>query len=117
MLPFVAVIVTADCGAKVFHAAETGALMSVLVAEGVAVARALGITLDGDPEKMIDHGREVAYHHKPSMLQDVEAHRATEIDALNAGIARIGRGAGVACPMNEAVAAMIRGLEHSWTLA
>ena len=96
---------------------EVRALMSVLVAEGVAVARALGIALDDDPEKMIDHGREVAYNHKPSMLQDVEAHRKTEIEALNAGIAKLGRELGVACPMNEAVAAMIKGLEHSWTLA
>lgn len=96
---------------------EVRALMSVLVAEGVAVAKALGITLDDDPEKMIDHGREVAYNHKPSMLQDVEARRATEIDALNAGIAKIGREHGVPCPMNEAVAALIKGLEHSWTLA
>ena len=51
------------------------------------------------------------------MLQDVEAHRKTEIEALNAGIAKLGRELGVACPMNEAVAAMIKGLEHSWTLA
>lgn len=95
---------------------EVRALMSVLVAEGVAVAQALGIMLDDDPEKMIDHGQKVAHDHKPSMLQDVEARRKTEIDALNAGIARIGREVGVACPMNEAVAAMIKGLEHSWTL-
>jgi len=92
------------------------AVMSELAKEGVAVADALGIELDGDPDEMIDHGREVAYNHKPSMLQDVEAERPTEIDALNAGIAEIGRKVGVPCPLNEAVAGMIKGLEHSWTL-
>ena len=92
------------------------ALMSALAKEGVAVADALGIVLDDDPDKMIDHGREVAYNHKPSMLQDVEAQRPTEIDALNVGIAEIGRKVGVPCPLNEAVAGMIKGLEHSWTL-
>ena len=74
------------------------------------------IELDHDPDKMIDHGREVAYNHKPSMLQDVEAQRPTEVDALNAGIAKIGREIGVPCPLNEAMAGMIKGLEQSWKL-
>jgi len=92
------------------------AVMSGLAQEGIAVADALGVTLDSDPEELIDYGREVAYNHKPSMLQDVEAQRATEIDALNAGIAKIGRELGVPCPLNEAMAGIIKGLEHSWTL-
>ena len=91
-------------------------VMSVLVKEGVAVADALGITLDSDPEALIDYGREKAYYHPPSMLQDVMAQRLTEVDALNGGIARLGRELGIPCPMNEACAAVIRGLEASWTL-
>jgi 2-dehydropantoate 2-reductase len=94
---------------------EVRSLMSGLAQEGIAVANKLGITLDSDPEKLIDHGREVAYHHKPSMLQDVLAERVTEVDALNAAIARLGKEVGVDCPLNEAVSGMIRGLEHSWT--
>jgi len=62
-------------------------IMSGLVQEGVAVADALGITLDSDPEKLIDIGREKAYYHPPSMLQDILAERLTEIDALNGAIA------------------------------
>lgn len=91
-------------------------IMSVLVQEGQAVAQALGITLDSDPEALIDYGREKAYYHPPSMLQDVMAERLTEIDALNGGIARLGRELGIPCPMNEACAAMIKGLETSWSL-
>ena len=91
-------------------------VMSVLVKEGMAVADALGITLDSDPEALIDYGREKAYYHPPSMLQDVMAQRLTEVDALNGGIARLGRELGIPCPMNEACAALIKGLEASWTL-
>jgi len=90
-------------------------LISALVVEAVAVAGALGITLDSDPEKLIDHGREVAYEHKASMLQDVLAKRPTEVEAMNGGIVAFGRKTGVPTPLNEAVLALIKGLEHSWT--
>ena len=90
-------------------------VMSELVKEGVAVADALGITLDSDPDKLIDYGREKAYHHPPSMLQDVLAQRLTEVDALNGGIAQLGQKHGVPTPLNEAMASIIKGLEASWS--
>jgi 2-dehydropantoate 2-reductase len=90
-------------------------LMSELVKEGVAVADALGITLDSDPDELIDYGREKAYHHPPSMLQDVFAQRLTEVDALNGGIAQLGQKHGIPTPLNEAMTAIIKGLEASWT--
>jgi 2-dehydropantoate 2-reductase len=92
-------------------------LVSMLVDEGKAVATAQGIVLDADPEELIDHAArpEVAYGHKASMLQDVEARRATEIDYLNGGIARFGREHGVPTPLNDAIAALIKGVEASWT--
>jgi 2-dehydropantoate 2-reductase len=93
------------------------ALVSRLVAEGKAVATAQGIVLDADPEELIDHAArpDVAYGHKASMLQDVEAQRPTEIDYLNGGIGRFGRELGVPTPLNDAVTAMIKGVESSWT--
>ncbi len=91
-------------------------IMSGLVKEGVAVARALDITLDSDPEELIDIGREKAYYHPPSMLQDVLAERLTEIDALNGAIAKLGATLNIPCPLNEACTALIKGLEYSWTL-
>ena len=92
------------------------AIVSVLVDEGKAVAGAQGITLDADPEELIDHAAkpEVAYGHRASMLQDVEARRATEIDFLNGGIARFGRELGVPTPLNDAITSLIKGLEASW---
>jgi 2-dehydropantoate 2-reductase len=91
-------------------------LVSALVDEGKAVAAAMGIELDADPEELIDHAAkpEVAYDHKASMLQDVEARRATEVDYLNGGIVRFGREHGVPTPLNEAIAALIKGMEASW---
>jgi 2-dehydropantoate 2-reductase len=91
-------------------------LVSGLVDEGKAVAAAQGIELDADPEELIDHAAkpEVAYDHKASMLQDVEARRETEIDYLNGGIVRFGREHGVPAPLNEAILALVKGLEGSW---
>ncbi len=92
------------------------ALVSGLVDEGKAVAAAQGIELDADPEELIDHAArpDVAYDHKASMLQDVEDHRQTEIDYLNGGIVRFGREHGVPAPLNEAILALVKGLEASW---
>jgi 2-dehydropantoate 2-reductase len=91
-------------------------LVSVLVDEGKAVAAAQEIELDADPEELIDHAArpDVAYGHKASMLQDVEAHRATEVDYLNGGIARFGRELAVPTPLNTAITALVKGLEASW---
>jgi 2-dehydropantoate 2-reductase len=93
-------------------------LVSGLVDEGKAVAAAQGIELDADPEELIDHAAkpEVAYWHKASMLQDAEARRTTEIDYLNGGIVRFGREQGVPTPLNEAVTALIKGMERAWQL-
>ena len=92
-------------------------LVTALVDEGKAVAAAQGIVLDADPEALIDHAArpDVAYGHRASMLQDVEARRATEIDALNGGIGRFGRELGVPTPLNDAVTQLVKALEDSWT--
>jgi len=89
-------------------------VMRELVNEGKAVAAAMGIQLDGDPDKMIDYGREKAYQHPPSMLSDVLHKRQTEVDALNGGIAMFGEQTGVPTPLNSAVRDIIKGLEYSW---
>ena len=91
-------------------------LVTGLVDEGKAVAAAQGIELDADPEDLIDHAAkpEVAYDHKASMLQDVEARRPTEIDYLNGGIVRFGDENGVPTPLNRAIWSLVKGLEDSW---
>jgi 2-dehydropantoate 2-reductase len=101
---------------RVCERPDLRALVSGLVDEGKAIAAAQGIVLDADPEALIDHAAkpEVAYNHKASMLQDIEARRPTEIDYLNGGIARFGAELGVPSPLNDTIAALVRGIEASW---
>ena len=101
---------------RVCERPDLRALVSGLVDEGKAVAAAQGIVLDADPEELIDHAArpDVAYGHKASMLQDVEARRPTEIDFLNGGIARFGRELGVPTPLHDTITALIKGVEAAW---
>ena len=103
---------------RVCERPELRRVVGELVDEGKAVAAAQGIQLDQDPEELIDHAArpDVAYDHKASMLQDVEARRPTEIDYLNGGIVRFGEEHGVPTPLNAAIWALVKGLEASWTL-
>lgn len=102
---------------RVCEAPELRRLVSALVDEGRSVAAAQGIELDADPEELIDYAArpDVAHDHKASMLQDVQARRQTEIDYLNGGVARFGHEHGVPTPLNDAVTALIKGVERSWT--
>jgi 2-dehydropantoate 2-reductase len=104
---------------RVCERPDLRALVSGLVGEGKAVAAAQGIVLDADPEELIDHAARpnVAYDHRASMLQDVDARRPTEIDYLNGGIVRFGREHGVPTPLNEAIWALVKGVEQSWRVA
>jgi 2-dehydropantoate 2-reductase len=101
---------------RVCERPDLRALVSGLVREGKSVATALRIELDADPEALIDEAAkpEVAYDHKASMLQDVEARRQTEIDYLNGGIVRFGKEHGVQTPLNQAIWALLKGVEQSW---
>ena len=67
------------------------------------------------PEELFDFAarKEIAYDHKPSMLQDVEAGRQTEIDFLNGAIVDFGERHGVDAPLNRALTALVKGLERS----
>ena len=105
---------------RLHHAAATffgptGELFDALIDEGIAVARALGIELHDDPRKMVQAGANAPGKHKASMLQDVEAGRRTEVDFMNGAIVQCGEKAGVPTPLNKALWALVKGLEHSWT--
>jgi 2-dehydropantoate 2-reductase len=94
--------------------APTRSVVEGLLAEGKAVAAALGIALDEDPVELNERAARRNPDHRPSMLQDVVAHRRTEVDTLNGGIVDAGRRVGVPTPLNAVVADLIRGLEQSW---
>lgn len=93
----------------------TGDLFNRLIDEGLAVAKALGIEVHGDPRELVKKGANAPGKHKASMLQDVLAKRQTEVDFMNGAIVEWGEKVGVATPLNRAMWALIKGLEHSWT--
>jgi len=78
------------------------------------VADALGIELEDDPAEVVYSAAKANYRHRPSMLQDVAAHRPTEIATLNGGIVRAAGSAGVPVPLHHAMVDLIRGIERSW---
>ena len=92
----------------------TGQLFNDLIAEGESVAKKLGIELHGDPRALVQKGANAPGKHRASMLQDVLAKRQTEVDFMNGSIAQAGEKAGVPTPLNKALWALIKGLEHSW---
>jgi 2-dehydropantoate 2-reductase len=87
-----------------------------VMGEGRAVSDAQGIVLDQSPEELFDHAarKDVAYGHKPSMLQDVEAGRETEIDFLNGAIVDFGERHGVDAPLNRALTQLIKAKEEAY---
>lgn len=93
----------------------TRELAWAVMAEGRAVSDVQGITLDTSPEELFDYAarKEVAYDHKPSMLQDVEAGRETEVDFLNGAVVTFGERHGVDAPLNRTLTALVKGLERS----
>jgi 2-dehydropantoate 2-reductase len=80
----------------------------------MAVARAMGIALEKDPRELVRCAANAPGKHNASMLQDVLADRQTEVDFMNGAIARLGEQHGVPTPLNRAVWALVKGLEHSW---
>jgi 2-dehydropantoate 2-reductase len=93
----------------------TGQLFNDLIAEGEAVAKALGIELHGDPRALVQKGANAPGKHRASMLQDVLAKRQTEVDFMNGAIVKWGEETGIPTPLNKAVWELIKGLEHSWS--
>jgi len=93
----------------------TARLFNNLIAEGEAVAKALGIELHGDPRALVQKGASAPGKHRASMLQDALAKRQTEVDFMNGAIVKWGKETGIPTPLNQAVWDLIKGLEHSWS--
>jgi len=86
-------------------------LVDSLLKEGVAVARANEFALGPDYYPFcVDYIKD-AGHHKPSMLQDIEAGRRTEVDFINGKIIEYGARAGIPTPYNTALRALVKALE------
>ena len=82
-------------------------LAASMMREAEAVANKLGVTLRVSLDRRIA-GAEKVGKHKTSMLQDIEAGRDPEIDALVGAVIELGRFAAVPTPHIEAVFAMVK---------
>ncbi len=112
---------SAVSGLRYGGVAEQGAEAAfALWEEGVRVARAQNLRLermhDVDPfafgpdglARMMDHMANV----RPSMLQDLDAGRETEVDVVNGGVAAKGREHGIPTPCNDAVVELVHSMER-----
>lgn len=94
--------------------AEAEALARDVAREVVAVAAAIGVDVDVDAVHhtiafaCANHGA-----HKASMLQDLEAGRRTEVEALNGAVIALGEQQGVPVPLNRVLATLVRLAERS----
>ena len=86
---------------------EVKAYMVAIMREVLAIGRAVGVDADIDPEARIDMARNLG-RFKTSMLQDLEAGKALEIDGLLTGTLEVARKAGVPTPFTESLSGLAR---------
>ncbi len=93
---------------------DLGHLVRDLMDEGKAVAAAAGVPLREDPWEMNVLATRRGSAHYPSMLEDVEAHRRTEIDLITGALVREADRLGVPVPLHKAMLRLIKAKEASW---
>ena len=100
-------------GGEIYRTPEVSALQDRVIDEIMAVVERKKLKLpESDPRKKIkDHCR-IRYN-RPSMMQHIDQGRRTEIDSLNGALVREAKALGIATPYNEAVVAVVKGLEKS----
>jgi 2-dehydropantoate 2-reductase len=93
---------------------DLGRVVHGLIDEGKAVARAAGIELHDDPWEMNVLATKRGSAHYPSMLEDVEAKRPTEVELINGALVRKAADHAVEAPLQAAVYALVRGREAGY---
>lgn len=93
---------------------QLGHLVRDLMEEGKRVAAAAGIELHEDPWEMNVLATRRGSRHYPSMLEDVEAHRPTEVDQITGALVREADRLGVPVPLQTAMYRLVKAREASW---
>jgi len=96
------------------HPGDLGHLVFALVEEGKAVAAAAGVELHEDPWEMNVLATQRGSRHYPSMLEDVEAQRPTEIEHITGSLVREAERLGVPVPLHMTLYRLVRAREASW---
>lgn len=90
-----------------------GHVVHGLIDEGKAVARSAGIELHDDPWEMNVLATMRGSAHYPSMLEDVEGGRPTEIELITGSLVREAKRHDVAVPLHNALYALVKAKEGS----
>ncbi len=93
-------------------APEARALVRALMAEVYSVAAALGVEVEIGIERRMEAGFAVG-EHKTSMLQDLEAGRPLEVDALVGAVCELGDQLGLQLPHLRSVYALTKLLDRT----
>jgi 2-dehydropantoate 2-reductase len=101
--------------AQIDELGDLGLLVRDLVDEGKAAAAAAGIELWEDPWEMNVLATQRGHRHYPSMLEDVEAHRPTEIELITGALVREAARTGVPVPLHTALYRLVRAKEASYS--
>jgi 2-dehydropantoate 2-reductase len=96
---------------------DLGHLVYDLVEEGKRVAAAAGVELHEDPWEMNVHAAQRGSRHYPSMLEDVEARRPTEVDQISGALVREADRLGVPVPLHATLYRLVKAREASWATA
>ncbi len=102
--------VSALTGASIGEMVGDPATRQILVdiaREGYEVATAMGVELEGDPAARVKEMDGLG-EFRTSMLQDMDAGKAIELDPIVGSVAELGRIAGVATPVIDMVYALTR---------
>jgi len=98
-----------------FAGEPLGPLVYALVDEGKATAAAAGVELREDPWEMNVLATQRGHAHRPSMLEDVEAKRATEVELITGALVREAERANVPVPLHRALYALVKGKEAGYS--
>ena len=93
---------------------DLGHLVRELVEEGKRVAAAAGVELRDDPWEMNVLATKRGSAHYPSMLQDVEAQRPTEVELINGALVREAERCDVPAPLHTALYRLVKAREASY---
>jgi 2-dehydropantoate 2-reductase len=93
---------------------DLGHLVHDLVDEGKRVAAAAGVELHDDPWEMNVLATKRGSAHYPSMLEDVDRRRPTEVELINGALVREAVRCGVDAPLHTAVYRLVKAREASY---
>lgn len=84
---------------------ELHAIVAACIREIIEIGRAIGVEVNADPVGMADALK--PHHHRPSVLQDLEAGRPLELGPTILAIRALARAANVSAPHLTTIAALV----------